>query len=136
MIDRASDFGHDGRPFVLPPAAGRRGGAGDRAEAPAIYVGLLGPSYETPAEIRIAFDRRRRRRHAIAPEATVARQMGMEVLGLCITNMAAGMPRNRSIIARRSIRAHRVRAQFIGIWRASLAASDQPHGTADAGDSG
>ena len=50
------------------------------------------------------------------PEAIVASQMGMEVLGIsCITNMAAGMlPQpldHREVIET----AHRVRAQFIDI---------------------
>ena len=58
-----------------------------------VYVAVHGPSYETPAEIR-AF--RTLGADAVgmstAPEAIVARQMRIEVLGIsCITNMAAGV---------------------------------------------
>ena len=58
-----------------------------------IYVGLLGPSYETPAEIRYL--------RAIGadlvgmstvPEVITARQMGIKILAIsCVTNMAAGV---------------------------------------------
>lgn len=58
-----------------------------------IYVAVLGPSYETPAEIR-AF--RVLGADAVgmstAPEAIALRHMGVEVLGIsCITNAAAGV---------------------------------------------
>lgn len=73
-------------------------GTGKKQEAERIlrrgvYCGLSGPSYETPAEIRML-------RHfgvdavgmSTVPEAITARQMGMNVLGIsCITNMAAGI---------------------------------------------
>lgn len=58
-----------------------------------VYLWLLGPSYETPAEIRFF---RTIGADAVGmstvPEATVAHRLGMKVLGFsAITNMAAGL---------------------------------------------
>lgn len=59
-----------------------------------IYVHVGGPNFETPAEVRFL---RLIGGDAVgmstAPEAIVARQLGMDVLGLSvISNVAAGMP--------------------------------------------
>jgi purine-nucleoside phosphorylase len=58
-----------------------------------VYVGLLGPSYETPAEIRylrtIGADLVGM---STVAEVIAARQVGIKVLAIsCVTNMAAGI---------------------------------------------
>ncbi|CAH0345617.1 purine-nucleoside phosphorylase [Bacillus sp. CECT 9360] len=58
-----------------------------------VYVGNSGPTYETPAEVRLA---RMLGGDAVGmstvPEVIVARHCGLNVLGIsCITNMAAGI---------------------------------------------
>ncbi len=82
-----------------------------------VYAAVLGPSYETPAEIR-AF--RALGADAVgmstAPEAIVARHMGMEVLGIsCITNAAAGVFPDPLLHEEVMATARQVKGQFIGL---------------------
>ena len=82
-----------------------------------VYIAVLGPSYETPAEIR-AF--RTLGADAVGmstvPEAIAARHMGLEVLGIsCITNAAAGVfpePLHHSEVMET---AQQVKGQFISL---------------------
>jgi len=82
-----------------------------------IYVALLGPSYETPAEIRylrtIGVDAVGM---STVPEAIAARHMGLEVLGIsCISNMAAGVLPHPLDHAEVMETTRRVRTQFIAL---------------------
>ncbi len=87
-----------------------------------VYAGLLGPSYETPAEIRylrtIGADLVGM---STVPEAIAARHMGINVLAIsCVTNMAAGIldqPLDHEEVLQVG---RRVMGQFIALLRAVL----------------
>jgi purine-nucleoside phosphorylase len=87
-----------------------------------VYAGLLGPSYETPAEIRylrtIGADLVGM---STIPEVIVARHMGLKVLAIsCVTNMAAGI--SDEVLSHEDVlkTAERVKGDFVGLLRAVL----------------
>lgn len=80
-----------------------------------VYFYFTGPSYETPAEVKLA---RLLGGDALgmstAPEATVATHMGMKVTGIsCITNMAAGIQKTALNHKEVVETANRVQSTFI-----------------------
>ncbi len=92
------------------------------AIAHGVYVALHGPSYETPAEIRYL---RTIGADAVGmstvPETIVARQMGMEVLGIsCITNPAAGVLPKPLVHDEVMEVARRVRGEFSKLLQAII----------------
>jgi purine-nucleoside phosphorylase len=89
-----------------------------------VYVGVHGPSYETPAEIR-AF--RTWGAHAVGmstvPEVIALNQMGVGVLGIsCITNMAAGVLKQKLDHKEVLATTQRVKGDFVRLLTALVQA--------------
>jgi purine-nucleoside phosphorylase len=87
-----------------------------------VYAGMLGPSFETPAEIRflrtIGADLVGM---STVPEAIAARQMGMNILAIsCVTNMAAGILDQTLSHEEVLETTARVMGQFVALLRAVL----------------
>ena len=87
-----------------------------------VYAGLLGPNYETPAEIRylrtIGADLVGM---STIPEVIVARHMGLKILAIsCVTNMAAGI--SDEVLNHEDVLAsgERVKGDFVALLRAVL----------------
>ena len=87
-----------------------------------VYAGLLGPSYETPAEIRylrtIGADLVGM---STIPEVIAARHLGIKVLAIsCVTNMAAGI--SDEVLSHEDVLAtgERVKGDFVALLRAVL----------------
>lgn len=86
------------------------------------YLGLLGPAYETPAEVRMV---ERLGGDAVGmstiPETIVARALGMRVAGVsCITNLACGLSMHPLSHAEVLETTTRVATQFKGLVRAFI----------------
>jgi len=87
-----------------------------------VYAALLGPSFETPAEIRhfetIGADLVGM---STVPEVIVARHMRIRVLGIsCVTNMAAGILDRELSHEEVMETGERVKGQFVALLRAVI----------------
>jgi purine-nucleoside phosphorylase len=106
----------------LLEAAAAEGGL---ALARGVYAGLLGPTYETPAEVRmLATLGAQAVGMSTVPETIVAAAIGMEVAGVsCITNPAAGIsavPLNHAEVMEEGRKAADAFCGLVSRWVAKL----------------
>ncbi len=112
--DMTDCYNAEFRRLVLDESAGSGGGIFE-----GVYAAMLGPSFETPAEIRylrtIGADLVGM---STVPEVIVARHIGMEVLAIsCVTNMAAGMTGEKITQEEVLETGERVRGKFVALLR-------------------
>jgi purine-nucleoside phosphorylase len=88
-----------------------------------VYVAMPGPTYETPAEVKMLQTLGAQATGmSTVPEVCVARHMGARVIGIsCITNQAAGITGNLLSHEEVTETANRVRATFESLLDAVLA---------------
>lgn len=104
-------------------AAERAGAELGLALRQGVYAGMLGPAYETPAEIRML---RALGASAVGMstvwEVIALRQLGVRVGAIsCITNLAAGISPHPLSHAEVQATAERVRGDFVALMRAWIA---------------
>lgn len=103
---------------AIEAAARRQGLALKRG----IYVGLTGPTYETPAEVRmLGMLGGAAVGMSTVPEAIVANHAGMTVGGIsCISNQAAGLTEHRLSHDEIKEAADKARDSFVALLRGTL----------------
>jgi purine-nucleoside phosphorylase len=124
---------YDRRLLALAQEEAARSGVAVRR---GVYVGLPGPSYETPAETRFLS---LAGAHAVGmstvPEAVAARALGMEVLGIsCIGNVAGGSDDHEGVLAAARRAAGDLRAILSGVIP-RMSGAGRPGGAGSPGES-